>query len=72
MMTSVEWKLMTDEWDVHGAYIVHNLLEDTSAVSLASCIKVKNAVGQHEYWWADEPTLQNWVIGIALINNWQQ
>ena len=30
---------------MHGAYIVLNLLEDTSTVSLASCTKVNAAVG---------------------------
>ena len=63
---------MTDEWDVHSVYIVLNLLEDTSTVSLASSIKVKAAVGLHAYWWADEPALQNWIIGSVLISTWQQ
>ena len=31
------------------AYIVLDLLEDTSMVSLASLTKVKAAVGPHEY-----------------------
>ena len=56
-------------WDVHGAYILLDLLEDTSGVSLASFIKVKAAAGLHEYWWTDEPMLQNWVIGSAYGNN---
>ena len=62
------------EWwlNVHSAYIEINLLEDTSTVSLASCIKVKAAVGLHAYWWADEAVLQNWVIGSVLITIWQQ
>ena len=56
------------KWDVSGAYIVLDLLEDTSAVSLPSCIKVKATVGLHKYWLADEPMLQNWVIGSVLIS----
>ena len=63
---------MTDDWNVHGAYIELNLLEDTSVVSLASCIKVKAAAGLHAYWWADEAMLQNWVIGSVHISIWQQ
>ena len=59
------------KWDVCSAYIVLDLLEDTSVVSLANLTKVKAAVGLHEYRWADEPTLQNWVIGSALISIWQ-
>ena len=64
---------MNDWWlNVCGTYIVINLLEDTSAVSLASCIKVKAAAGPHAYWWADEAVLQNWVIGSVLITiRWQ-
>ena len=58
-------------WNVCSAFIVLNLLEDTSVVSLASCIKVKATVGPHAYWWADEPALQNWVIGSVLISIWQ-
>ena len=61
---------MTDDWNVHSAYIELNLLEDTSMVSLASCIKVKAAVGPHAYCWADEAALQNWVIGSVHINIW--
>ena len=33
---------------MHSVYIVLDLLEDTSMVSLASHIKVKAAVGLHE------------------------
>ena len=62
--TKMIWDELT-KWDVHGAYIVLDLLEDTSAVSLANLTRVKATVGLHEYWWADEPTLQNWVIGSA-------
>ena len=40
---------MTDELMCAHAYIVLDLLEDTSMVSLASLIKVKAAVGLHEY-----------------------
>ena len=57
-------------WDVLGVYIVLDLLEDTSVVSLASFIKVKAAVGLHENYWVDEPALQNWVIGSAY-SIWQ-
>ena len=60
------------KWDVCSAYIVLDLLEDTSVVSLANLTKVKAAVGLYEYWWADEPLLQNWVIGSALISIWWQ
>ena len=58
------------KWDVCSAYIVLDLLEDTSAVSMSSLTKVKATVGPHEFWWADEPVLQNWVIGSALISIW--
>ena len=37
------------KWDVCGAYIVLDLLEDTTAVSLANLTKVKAAAGLHEY-----------------------
>ena len=64
----VKWMTMNGWWlNMCSAYIELNLLEDTSAVSLASCIKVKAALGLHAYWWADEAMLQNWVIGIVLI-----
>ena len=62
---------MTDDWNVHGAYIELNLLEDTSVVSLASCVKVKAVVGLDAFWWADEVMLQNWVIGSVHISIWQ-
>ena len=71
-MNKLMWSDELMKWDMCGAYIVIDLLEDTSVVSLASCIKVKVAVGPHEYWRADEPVLQNWVIGSVLISIWRQ
>ena len=56
-MNKMTWSDELMKWDVHSAYIVLDLLEDTSAVSLARCIKVKAAAELHEYWWADEPVL---------------
>ena len=37
------------KWDVCSAYIVLDLLEDTTTVSLANHTKVKATVGPHEY-----------------------
>ena len=42
-------RLMNDELMCAHAYIVLDLPEDTSAVSLVSLTKVKAAVGPHEY-----------------------
>ena len=39
---------------------------------MSSLTKVKAAVGPHEIWWADEPLLQNWVIGSVFISIWWQ
>ena len=65
----MNWSELNELMCMH-AYIVLDLLEDTSAVSLASLTKVKAAAGLYEYWWADEPVFQTWVIGSVLISLW--